>query len=84
MGHSPAGSGGHFALPEVEEPKIVHYKDRMLETVRQRIMAVFYDASVRAKLASALTQSVKTGDFAGRTIAAVLGKGDVVEVTFQK
>jgi hypothetical protein len=75
---------GHFALPEVEEPKIVHYKDRMLETIRQRIMAVFYDASVRAKLASALTQSVKTGDFAGRTIASVLGKGDVVEVTFQK
>jgi hypothetical protein len=75
---------GYFRLPEVEEPKIVHYKDRMLETIRQRIMAVFNDAAVRAKLASALTQNVKTGDFAGRTIASVLGKGDVVEVTFQK
>jgi hypothetical protein len=75
---------GIFRLPEVEEPKIIHYKDRMLETIRQRIMAVFNDAAVRAKLASALTQNVKTGDFAGRTIIGVSGKGEAIEVTFQK
>jgi hypothetical protein len=74
----------HSFWKEVIEPKITHYKDRMLEVVRQRIVAMFDDPSVRAKLSAALTQSVKSGDFAGRTIASVLGKGDVVEVTFQK
>jgi hypothetical protein len=69
---------------EVIEPKIVHYKDRILELIRQRIMAMFNDPSVRAKLSAALTQSVKSGDFAGRTIIGVTKKGEAIEVTFQK
>ena len=75
---------GHFALPEVEEPKIIHYKDRMLEVIRQRIVAIFGAQAVRAKLSAALNQSVKTGDFADRTIIGVSGKGEAIEVTFQK
>jgi hypothetical protein len=75
---------GAFRIPEVEEPKIVQYKDRILELIRQRIMTMFNDAGVRAKLASALNQSVKTGDFADRTIIGVSGKGEAIEVTFQK
>jgi len=75
---------GAFRIPEVEEPKIVQYKDRIIELIRQRIIAMFNDASVRAKLASALTQHAKSGDFAGRTIASVMGRDDTVEVTFQK
>jgi hypothetical protein len=75
---------GHFALPEVEEPKIIHYKDKMLEVIRQRVTAMFSDQAVRAKLSAALTQSVKSGDFAARTIIGVSGKGEEIEVTFQK
>jgi hypothetical protein len=75
---------GHFCLPEVEEPKIIYYKDRVLEAIRQRVMAMFSDASVRARLSDALTQSVKSGDFAGRAIASVSGKDDIIEIIFQK
>lgn len=71
-------------MPEVEEPKIIHYKDRMLEVIRQRVMAMFNDPAVRARLSAALTQSVKSGDFATRTIIGVSGKGEAIEVTFQK
>jgi hypothetical protein len=69
---------------EVIEPKITHYKDRMLEVIRQRVMAMFNDPAVRARFSAALTQSVKSGDFATRTIVGVSGKGEAIEVTFQK
>jgi hypothetical protein len=70
-------------LPEVEEPKIVYYKDRVLEVIRQRAMAMFSDASVRARLSEALAQRVKSGQFAGRTITEVSGTGDRISVTFK-
>jgi hypothetical protein len=75
---------GHFRLPEVEEPKIVYYKDRSLEIIRQRVMGMFSDEGVRARLSSALTQYIKSGDFAGRTIVGVSGTGDKIQVTFQQ
>lgn len=56
----------------------------MLEVIRQRVMAMFNDPAVRARLSAALTQSVKSGDFATRTIIGVSGKGEAIEVTFQK
>lgn len=45
---------------------------------------MFGDKAMREKLPAALTQSGKTGDFAGRTIIGVSGKGEAIEVTFQK
>jgi hypothetical protein len=71
-------------LPEVEGPKIIYFKDRSLEIIRQRVMGMFSDEGVRARLSSALTQYIKSGDFAGRTIVGVSGTGDKIQVTFQQ
>ena len=74
---------GYFRLPNVEEPKISYYKDTVLEVIRQRAMTMLSDASVRARLSEALTQRVKSGEFAGRTITEVSGTGDRISVTFK-
>lgn len=72
-----------FICHEVEQPKILAYKDSVLETVRQRVLAVFSDGQVRVRLSDVLTRHVLSGRYADRTIAGVSGKGDKIEVAFQ-
>jgi hypothetical protein len=82
-GTSGRNTPHHTICREIEEPKYLNYKDSVLETIRQRIVALFSDGQVRARLSEALTQFVKSGDFADREIAEVTGKGESVSVQFR-
>jgi hypothetical protein len=78
------GPQGFIPPQDFLATKIIYYKDRVLEIIRQRVQGMFADDRVRSRLAEALTLYVKSGNFAGRTIAGVSGSGDKIEVTFQK
>jgi hypothetical protein len=75
---------GRFICKELEEPKITDYKNSCIEIMRQRILALFSDNQIRARLTGALTQFAKSDSFANRIIAGVSGTGDKIEVVFKE
>jgi hypothetical protein len=61
---------GRTWLSEIEK-KIIDYKNKNMQVIRQRISNEFVDNKTRNYLARALTQHVKSGSFSNRTITNV-------------